>query len=101
SAPARAVRGCPAAIAPFIPRDYAASGILLQARRVPVDRWGGLRIRLARLTVPYLVHLSRHLDRRALLFGAAALALLVVLGVLVRGRLEEADDDVAAADPRW
>jgi uncharacterized membrane protein YbhN (UPF0104 family) len=59
------------------------------------------RIRLARFPVRPLVQLSRHLDRRVLLLGAAALAVLAVLAVLVRGRLEEAVDDVAAADPHW
>jgi uncharacterized membrane protein YbhN (UPF0104 family) len=47
------------------------------------------------------VQISRHLDRRVLLLGAAALAVLAVLAVLVRGRLEEAVDDVAAADAHW
>ncbi|MGE5689248.1 MAG: lysylphosphatidylglycerol synthase domain-containing protein [Pseudomonadota bacterium] len=45
--------------------------------------------------------LSRHLDRRVLLLGGGTLALLLVLAVLVRGRLEEAAGEVASADPRW
>jgi uncharacterized membrane protein YbhN (UPF0104 family) len=43
----------------------------------------------------------RHLDRRALLAAVVALALLALLPLLVRDRLVQALEDVAAADGRW